>query len=253
MPYKRSGRKSYTKRRSRMSRTKKTTGSRYRGYTRTSGAYKRFDAKGYLPPGITRELKFFQSSDNTTAIDGNGVIVPATAGANKDTMCAIPQGPGATQREGRKIVISEVNIKAFAFPVGNVAKGPVMNRFIVILDTQCNGLAASINEILNSAGVIGNVWSAKNHYNGERFKFLYEEFWVTQCFSGTLITDQTAHQIVKSIKCNIPILYNESASTGVLSTIKTNNLICLYTHSAGNDGSATARLYLNWELRYYDD
>jgi len=236
--------KSYSK--GRVSRTKKPL-SKYKGFARTTGAYKRFDSKSYLPPGITRELKFFQACKVLTTVDNNGAPMSSSSG----TWCNIEQGVGASQREGRKIVISEINMRCF-FDVNAATTANSHNhRFLLVLDTQCNGAAFTVAEILNTTAltVLGNVWAAKNHYNGERFKFLLDESWTSDCIETAAPAAQNSHQIVKSLKVAIPIIYNESLTDGTITTIKQNNIMAWYLHN----GDGTSSALVNYELRYYDD
>jgi len=243
------GKRSYAKK-GRMSRTKRKSGSSYRGFSRNTGAYKRFDSKGYLPPGVTRELKFAQASEHYNTGPANpGIILPTTAGGS---MCVIPQGSKAYEREGRKIVISEINLRCFVVNVLAGAKESISHRFILVLDSQCNGTAATPVEVLNSNALApqGLVWAAKNHYNGNRFKFILDETWTSDPVTDAANSAQTSHNIIKSFKTNIPIIWNDqSATTGAIAQIKSNNLFCIYLNSsAGN-----ADFMFNYELRYYDD
>ena len=257
MPYRRKGQKSrrYNKSNSsgRMKRTRRSSGSKYSGFTRTSGAYKRFDAKSYLPPGITRELKFYQFSNSgpiPTAATTAGQLIPSSASPSHGSMCTIAQGSKANEREGRKIVISEINLKIFQDIINAITVGSTQHRFMLVLDTQCNGAVVAANEVINISGPTIPMHGAKNHFNGERFKILFEEWWVTDCVTAVSPSTQDGHQIIKSLKVNIPITYNENAAgAGTITSIKNNNIFILYWNNQDGD----TFLNCNWEIRYYDD
>jgi len=289
----RTGRRTYRKK-GRMSRTKRSGTSRYKGFTRTTGAYKRFDAKSYLPAGITRELKFFHGADvlnNPSNLSINGTALP-NGGPYSQNMCYIAQGTKANEREGRKIVISEINLKNF-FQIleGTYSlESGIPIRTMLILDTQANGAGFSGADILDYTAISNYgssgppivpptlckpIYCHRNHFNGERFKILMDEFFVLEPIEygknggggapGYPSVNQppmlySSHMQVKSFKVNIPIIYSDSNTTGALIAIKSNSLSMMFwtdVHQTGPpvDANNTSPIHVecSWELRYYDD
>lgn len=285
----RTGRRAYRKNKGRMSRTKRSGNSRYKGFTRTTGAYKRFDAKSYLPPGITRELKFFHGADvlnNPSNLSINGTPLP-NGGPYSQNMCYINQGTKANEREGRKIVITEINLKNF-FQIlqGTYSQeSGVPIRTMLILDTQANGAGFGGSDILDytaisNYGATGPppvlptlckpIYCHRNHFNGERFKILLDEFFVLEPIeygkivgAATTATDPpmlySSHMQVKSFKVNIPIIYSDSDTTGALIAIKSNSLSMMFwtdvhqTSPLDTANTTPIHVECSWELRYYDD
>jgi len=280
----RTGRRAYRKNKGRMSRTKKSGTSRYKGFTRTTGAYKRFDAKSYLPAGITRELKFFHGADvlnNPSNLSINGTPLP-NGGPYSQNMCYIAQGTKANEREGRKIVISEINLKNFwSILEGTYSEeSGIPIRCMLILDTQANGAGFVGSDILDYTAISNYgppavlckpIYCHRNHFNGERFKILMDEFFVLEPIEygksaaapSTTVSNPpmlySSHMQVKSFKVNIPIIYSDTNTTGALIAVKSNSLSMMFwtdvhqTSPVDPNNTSPIHVECSWELRYYDD
>ncbi len=200
---------------------------RQRGYLRTGGFYGRYANGG--------ELKFLDTQvDSAMAVTGTIV----------DTFVTIPQGVTESQRVGRKCTIKAINWRwRVRLPntttVGNTSDTA---RMIMYLDKQTNGSPATAILLLEAgAGSVG-FQSYNNLENSGRFRILYDKVvdLVAKSGSGTGAAgvqfgeDNVYGSMYK--KCNIPIEYDNSASTGVLTSMRSNNLGFLFLSS---DGVAT--------------
>ncbi len=197
---------------------------RQRGYLRRGGYYGRYANGG--------EMKFLDTQvDSAMAVTGTIV----------DTFVTIAQGVLENQRVGRACTIKGINWRwRVRLPntttVGNTSDTV---RMIMYLDKQTNGAAATAIQILEAnAGAIG-FQSYNNLENKGRFRILYDKTvdLVAQSGSGTGAAgvqfgeDNVAGSYYK--KCNIKIEYDNSASTGVLTTMRSNNLGFLFLSSDG--------------------
>lgn len=195
---------------------------RARGYLRVGGFYGRYSNGG--------ELKFHDVDLDT------GTIV--TAGAVTPTVNIIPQGVLENNRVGRKCTIKSImwRYDVVLTPVTASVDTTDMVRIIMFLDKQCNGATAAVLDILETA----DYQSFNNLSNTGRFRILMDKTHVLQAMSGSGrgTTDTLAFgENIKSgtffKKCDIPIEYDNSASTGVLTTIRTNNIgVLLISKSA---------------------
>lgn len=188
---------------------------RMRGTYRKSGFYGRFN-------GPRAENKFLDTALNFQV--DQTAEVPATG-----QLCLIPQGDGQSEREGRKCTINSILIKGIlTFVPGAAAVASDVAYIYVVQDTQTNGAAATVANdntgIFTAAGANLAV-AVRCLANTERFKILHR-------FKVPLVADAgvtTAYNNVsKHIewykKCSIPMEYDAAATTGALTTIRSNNV-----------------------------
>ncbi len=187
-----------------------------RGYTRRAGYFGRMQPFG-------GELKFHD-------LDIDDAIV-ATAGTIAQDCCVIiPQGVTESNRVGRKCVIRSINwrmqIGLAETDGGTSAPSPDIVRVILYLDKQTNGAAATVADILESA----DFQSFNNLANKGRFRTLMDRVYTVNLNAGGVGTvadqDWAATTMADSffLKCAIPIEWDNSAATGVLTSVRTNNI-----------------------------
>jgi len=191
------------------------------GYDRTGGAYGRYGAKGGENKWFDTTLTF--SFDSTAE-------VPATG-----QLCLIPQGVTDVTRVGRKATVKSIQIQGeISFTPGAGATACNHCVLYLILDTQCNGAAATQTDLFTTAAVYD---SLPNMNNQGRFTIMKK--WVMKMepkagASTALNTDKKWIAYYK--KCNIPLIW--SANTGAITEIRSNNLF-LYAGAGTNDDLAT--------------
>ncbi len=199
---------------------------RMRGYVRNVGYYKRFT-------GRSGEMKFHDVDINDAVID--------TAGSIQTELLAIAEGNGEEQRVGRKITIKSIHWR-FAVVLtsldGVTAPTPGdVSRLILYQDTQTNGAAAAVTDILEAA----DYQSFLNLANSQRFRILFDRSYTTshKAAVGTPADGDYAGEYVAGQfhkKCSIPIEYDNSATTGAIATIRSNNIGALFISANGDTG-----------------
>lgn len=196
--------------------------------------------KSYKPiprfTGPMPEIKFFDNAINFN-FDATNEI-PATG-----QLCAITQGDGQSQREGRKVVISSILFNGIVFtqPGAGATAGDLCYLWLV-QDTQTNGAAATVANddtgVFTAAGAVATA-AVRCLANTDRFRILKK--WVIPTFPGAGVTtayNNMARRISWYYKCNIPIEYDASAATGAIATIRSNNLFLIAGSSSLTDDAS---------------
>jgi len=184
------------------------------GRTRTAGYYGR----------TAEELKFLDTDIATTNV--------ATTGTILGTLNQVPQDDGMSGRTGRKITIKSISVHG---TVNSDAAVLIYSRCrcIVYIDKQANGAVATAATILQTT----DIDSFRNMENIERYTFLYDKTFILQPQAVTAFTVGTGVTTAMSSrlapfrlnkKCNIPIIYDASAATGAIGTIRSNNIGMLF-------------------------
>lgn len=210
------------------------------GYLRTQGYYGRYT-------GIVPELKFFDTAISFLVDDT--AEIPATG-----QLSLIPQGDTQSTRNGRKCIVKSIDIHGTANMVPAAgATAAVVVYFYVILDTQCNGAAATVADA--NTGIFTNANLAiANHTlaNGSRFRVLKK--WVFAFNSTAGATTAYNNCIVPFAfykKCEIPLEYDAAATTGAITTIRSNNIF-LVAGAANNGQDDTVAVQGVCRLRFQD-
>lgn len=205
------------------------------GYTRTGGYYGR-----YQPVSLANsELKFFDSTFSSTNVPSAGSIV-------LDSLHKVPSGTGESQRVGRKIVVKAINIKM----VTTLQEQTFTNttddglRYIVYMDKQCNGQAAAVTDILETATYL----SFNNLSNKNRFTILmdkYVDIHATAAGGSTFQSGKVAMTHTWYKKLSFPVEFN--STTGAISEIRSMNVgVLIISDNARVDCNAQIR------VRYLD-
>ncbi len=192
----------------------------------------------YGRSSIEPELKFFDTVVAGTALATTGVIT-------SPSLNIVPQGTIESQRVGRKMVIKKIGIRFLAQFNSGTAESAEVLRIIVVLDRQANGATFAITDVLETA----SEGSFNNMANKNRFTILmdrYESINKTVDL-GTNVNEHTqAWSWFKT--CDIPIEYDNSATTGALTT-QTSNNIAVFGITLN---STTISLGYTCRIRYYD-
>lgn len=201
-------------------------GTRFRrGYNRTSGFYGRYGNQ----VGHQGELKFHDVDLNDAVIAANGVIT--------GSICLIAEGNGQSTRNGRKCTIKGIQWRyQISLPETNDAPDPVNPdtvRVIMFLDSQCNGAAAAVTDILESA----DFQSFRNLANSQRFSILYDKTHtlnypaIAAGAAGTQSTPLVNRSYSFYKKCSITLEWDNTS--GVITELKSNNIGVLIVGEAG--------------------
>ncbi len=180
------------------------------------------------------ELKNHDLDVDDTSIAAAGQIW--LNGDSEASLLRIPTGDGATTRDGRKIIIKQIgwryNVELAAQTASATTSDVV--RVILYLDKQANGAAAAVTDILQD----DDYQSFNNLANKGRFRILMDRKYdmVAQAGGGNGTTEDYGEYVVSDTffkKCNIEVMYNETASTGALATLRSANLGVLFLSKTG--------------------
>ncbi len=212
--------------------------------------------KGYVPrlvniqPFYGRktsvgEKKFHDIDVDDTTIAAAGSIL------NTGTLLIIAEGNGEEQRIGRKITITNIHVRAKVTLPGatGATLTSAMVRVIMYMDTQCNGATAAVTDILETA----DFQSFMNLSNSRRFVTIFDKNFNLHV-SGAAASaaafvfgeDSRFFQFHK--QCSIPIEYDNSVSSGALTSIRSNNIGILVISSDDEVGAWESKV----RFRYTD-
>ncbi len=213
---------------------------RFSGYYRKSGYYGRYGGGAGKP-----ELKFHDIAVDDAAISTAGTI------QNTGTINIIAQNTTESTRIGRKCTIRGINWRYnLKLPAqASMSETSDTVRVILYLDKQCNGATATVLGLLET----DNYQAFNNLANKSRFRILMDK--VHTITSPSAIAGPVSGQAEINgrfyKKCSIPLEYDNSASTGALTTIRSNNLGVLLI---SRDGDATGVAFdSQFRLRFSDD
>lgn len=117
---------------------------------------------------------------------------------------------------------------AFLGVKSELAQATCVYRIIVYLDKQANGATATVGGILS--GATPTVNSFRSLSNTSRFRILYDKTKsiTATCAAADSTTTNESGEVARpqqfNVRCNVPIEYDNTATTGVLTTIRSNNL-----------------------------
>lgn len=182
---------------------------------------------------VRQELKFFDNAV-TFNVDATNEI-PATG-----QLCTIAQGDGQSNRDGRKIIVKSITCTGqVVFAPAATTVGSDIVWMWLVQDTQCNGAAATVADdnvgVFTAAGASASL-AVRCLANADRFKILKK--WVIPTSSQAGVSAAYSGNIVPIcdyLKCHIPIEYDASATTGALTTIRSNNLFLIAGSSNQDD------------------
>lgn len=148
----------------------------------------------------------------------------------------VAQGTTESNRDGRKINIRSIHLRGFATLLNatDVTNTSTLMRMRVVLDKQCNGAQFAATDLLES----DSVNSFMNLANRNRFVTLMDKVFAFSC-PGASATGAAYSfgEIVKPIqfnlKCNIPIEYDNSVTTGAIGSVRSNYICIVLQTSTG--------------------
>jgi len=185
------------------------------GYTRTAGYFGRFSGPG-------RELKFHD-------VDMNTLVDAAAETVNGQHLLQIAQGDTQSQRDGNKIVVKSINFKGTLLynpDTANQANTATVVYLYLIQDTQANGAAPTVGNANTGIFTEADLSNAfMTLVNKDRFKIIKKMVFVMNPPSGV---SGAFGPVVRHFdfykKLNIPVVYDASATTGAITTVRSNTL-----------------------------
>lgn len=172
------------------------------------------------------EKKFFEDYEPPSALASNTwVQLNGTPGCAN----AITQGDGEQNRDGRKVVVTNLNSRIHLMAGANTKA----IRVIILIDRQTNGTSATVADFLEGT----NFLTYRNLPNTQRFQFLADFFVDEKYLLGSPVAGSD-NVVEKYFKLDLPVQY--SASTGSISDI-TDNSIQMWAYSDGD--ASTYEMY----------
>lgn len=212
-------------------------------YVPRPSVYKSYPRPSYRGrfTGPAAELKFFDTALNFQV--DNTAEIPATG-----QLALIPQDDSQSGRDGNKAFIKSIQCHGIMnFEPGASAAASTVVYMYIIQDTQCNGAVAAVGDANAGIFTSDNLAIANlNLSNSGRFRILKK--WVVP-FSPTAGVTGAYNQQMKPFqfykKCNIPLMYDASVSSGALTSIRSNNIFVV----AGTGGLNDDQVVVNGTCR----
>lgn len=158
----------------------------------------------------------------------------------------VATGTDFTDRIGRKIMMKSIYIQGFCYPV-DTTTADTLARLIVVYDTQPNGAAPTIANVLKTANSI----SQTNLDNRDRFRIIYDKRFAIPTINNTATQTYSygANKVVKLYrKCNLETQFNNTGAT--ITAITTGSL---YMITIGNQtANAGGKFALSTRIRFVD-
>ena len=190
-------------------------------------------------------------------------------------MITIPRGDQPNQRNGRKIMIRDVDLRigvqidrnsvAGVANAANLVTGDSTWRVVMYLDTQCNQAVAPINEVFEMTTPNEHPIDSFNNLNTDgRFKILWDKFINLKANQNAhLVSADGGNSVIefdgaqaeyqKHIKLNLPVVYRDS-DEGDVNDIKTNNIgfFVMCTSPGGHDTATQRKTAFKYRVRFLD-
>ncbi len=197
-----------------------------RGFVRVGGYYGRYS-------GSNPEMKF----KDTTVDDG---VVAASMNV-QTALLVIAEGNGESQRVGRKVTVKRIGwrYEVLLPTTATAADTSDVVRVVLVLDKQANGALPVATDVFED----DDYQSFNNLANSQRFRILMDKSYsiATPAGSGRGTTDTLSYgdNVITAQwhkTCNIPIEYDNSATTGVITSIRSNNIFAVVGSKSGVAG-----------------
>ncbi len=185
-----------------------------RGYVRTSGFYGRFANGG--------ENKFFDT-------DIDAIIGTVSTTMEASNLNIIVQGNTESNRIGRKVVLRKISVKGVAVLPAGVAANTTSEviKMYLICDKQTNGAAFAATDLWET----DSIRSFRNLANTSRFQVIAQKTMTFNANAGsgrgstdTLSYSEQAKPFTVNAKLDIPLEFDNSATTGAVTTQRSNSL-----------------------------
>ncbi len=186
------------------------------GYYRRSGYY-----------GGSVEKKFLDTSISDASV---------TAALTATNLNIVVQGDGESERIGRKMTIKNIRINTYFTLLAATAAASTSEtvRCMLVQDTQTNGAAFAAVDLLET-----DVYNSfRNLANQTRFKVLWSRQYAFKAggaaaSGAAFVFSEDVKNIKMSKKCNIVIEFDNSATTGAVTTQRSNSLHWVTLSSTG--------------------
>ncbi len=176
------------------------------------------------------EKKFYDTSIVNTA---TSTTWAAVEDATADTISAVAQGDGESDRDGRVYEIHSLHIRGIiSSDLSEGAASPINDSFVriaVVLDTQTNGAQLTATAVHETGGT-PDYLSFRNLQNTGRFKILYDKSFVIKPQSmnegavNSFAGNSAFRQFIINKTFKTPIKVRCTGTTAVVGSIADNSL-----------------------------
>lgn len=219
--------------RSRSTAVRSGSRSTYRAY-RTNGLQGRFQ-----PAGPRHERKFHDQNVTWT--------FSTTASTYNQSLTVIPRGTSAINRVGQLLTVKSLQFRGDLFYSPPTGQNPTNIVYVwLVLDTECNGTLPTFGDVFTSTDEAS---CHVNIANSHRFKLIKK---IKLVFPPIGIDNAGLnyagiYPIEFYMKCNIPVRYNDTDSTGVIEN-QTQNSLCFM----GGTYQSSVQLLGSFRVRFTD-
>lgn len=210
--------------------------------------------RGFVPrviPGYTRRSGYYGGIERKfldTAFS-DGTLASAMTFYNP---MVIPQGDTESQRIGRKVVIRSLHLRGTLTLLNATDVTNTSNQFRmrIVIDTQTNGAQFGATDLLETDAIN----SFSNLANRSRFRVLYDKTKEFNSFGASATgAAYSFGEVIKPIsvnlKLNLPVEFDNSATTGAITTVRS-NYICITMQSSTGEIISMA---MTSRIRYTDN
>lgn len=208
------------------------------------GFYGRYN-RGQGRRGTRGETKFLDTVTNASTLSPSGTVT-------EGSFNLIPQGISESERIGRKCtVVSISGRQTVRLPSGNAINGSNVWRLWLVQDRQANGAVPTYGDVMQQS--TSNTF--RNMENIARFKILWTKTMAIDALSLAIDAADAQHtgerhQVVDfHVRCNIPIDFDNTAATGAITTIRSNNIFMIASTRATDTAPVLSGTY---RLRFTD-
>ncbi len=181
------------------------------GWDRRGGFYGRYS-------GTNPEQKFVDTGIEKGTITTAMII---------DGLCLIPEGNGESERVGRKVTVKSIHVTGTITlkPSTVAASSSASVICMLVQDKQTNGNAFTALDLVET----DTHDTFRNLANSSRFKVLAKKIFNFSAHGGAptgaaFAFGEVIRRVTFNKNVNIPIEYDNSATTGATTTIRSNNI-----------------------------
>ena len=220
-------------------------GKRSRIQYTTFRAPRRYTSTAMVVPGFTRRAGYYKSAGDGEKKFFDTILAGTTVGVSgtilSSSLNLIPQGATQNERIGLKCKAVSLHIrgKVSLDPTATATDAMDRVRFIVYVDKQANGAAATAANILEATV---NIDAFRNLENTHRFRILADKIYtVASTASDGTTFIRSSRTIKHNIDCSYQLYFD--GATGAITEVRSNNLGVLAVSENGDaKASYTARL-----------
>jgi len=222
--------------------------SRFGALARTGGNYSAITRRRY-PNGIYRvgpgpEKKFIDSGGFFTYAASAGTTITTVGTPTMQLLNGLVQGTDSVTRIGRKIMMKSIQIRN---AIGKaVQTSSSIIRTIVFYDTQTNGAAPVVTDLLQASTLATYIVSPLNLNNRERFRILWDK---TDVVGADGADNAIVYQDYYK-KLNMAVIFNAS-NAGTVADIQTGSVYALTMGTLPTANAYDIATYVR--IRFIDD